>query len=157
MSASAWYRDRSARSLIVLRFLPWFALLSFAWEIGHSPLYRLWYEAPPGYIAFAVLHCTAGDVLIGSTGLLLALAILRERTPADWAWRRIAALTMLFGTTYTVFSEWMNVEILRSWVYADSMPRLALAEFQLGLTPLAQWLIVPPLALYLARRTFHDH
>lgn len=152
----AWYRDRNARSLIAFRFLPWFAGLSLAWEIGHSPLYTLWNEAHPSYIAFAVLHCTAGDVLIGSTGLFLALVILRERTLADWAWRRIAALTMLFGTAYTIFSEWMNVKILRSWTYADSMPRLDVGEFQLGLTPLAQWLIVPPLALYLACRTFHE-
>jgi hypothetical protein len=34
------------------------------------------------------------------------------------------------------------------------MPRLSFGEFELGLTPLAQWLILPPLALYLARSTY---
>jgi hypothetical protein len=33
------------------------------------------------------------------------------------------------------------------------MPTIELGRFELGVTPLAQWLLVPPLALYLARRT----
>jgi hypothetical protein len=32
------------------------------------------------------------------------------------------------------------------------MPTLDVAGFRLGLSPLAQWLVVPPLALYLARQ-----
>jgi hypothetical protein len=32
------------------------------------------------------------------------------------------------------------------------MPRVGLAGIEVGVTPLAQWLVVPPLALYLARR-----
>lgn len=66
----------------------------------------------------------------------------------------IAALAVAFGTAYTVFSEWMNISILRSWTYADSMPRLGLGDFELGLTPLLQWLVVPWVALYLSRGTF---
>jgi hypothetical protein len=61
-------------------------------------------------------------------------------------------LTALIGAAYTVFSEWTNVSIARSWTYADGMPTLTLGDFPLGLTPLAQWLAVPPLALYAARR-----
>jgi hypothetical protein len=56
------------------------------------------------------------------------------------------------GTAYTIFSEWMNLTILRSWTYNESMPRVGLAGIEVGVTPLAQWLVVPPLALYLARR-----
>ena len=153
MTLAPWHRDRDARALIAFRFLPWFAALSLAWEIGHMPLYTIWGEAEPGYIAFSVLHCTVGDVLIGSAALTLALIVRGERGLAYWAWGWIAALTVLFGVGYTVFSEWMNVKILRSWTYAESMPRLDLGDFELGLTPLAQWLIVPPLALYMARNT----
>jgi hypothetical protein len=149
-----WHRDRDARSLIALRFLPWLAALSLAWEIGHAPLYTLWTEAAPGYIAIAVLHCTAGDVLIGTSALLLVLIVRREGPLARWSWTRIAALTAVFAAAYTVFSEWMNVEVLRSWTYADSMPRIFLGQFELGLTPLAQWLVLPPLALYFARKTY---
>lgn len=152
MSAMLWYRDREARSLILLGYLPWFAGLNLAWEAAHLPLYSLWKEAEPAYIAFSVVHCTLGDVMIGSAALVLASILGRERALARWRWVRIAALTALFGVSYTVFSEWMNLAVLRSWTYAESMPTLEHAGVEIGLSPLLQWLVLPPLALYLARK-----
>lgn len=148
-----WYRDPPARQLIALRFLPWLAALSLAWEIAQLPLYTLWTEATPAYIAFAVLHCTLGDLLIGTSALLLALVLAREGHIAAWRWRLLAALTALFGVGYTVFSEWMNTAVLGSWAYDPSMPRIPLGAIDIGLSPLLQWLVVPPLALYLTRRS----
>lgn len=148
---TGWYRDRAALVCIALGYLPWLAALNLVWETAHVPLYTLWNDAEPAYIAFSVLHCTLGDVLIGGISLLLALILGRERALERWRWRRIAALTALFGAAYTGFSEWMNVKILRSWAYAESMPIIELWNFEIGLSPLAQWLVVPPLALYLAR------
>lgn len=153
MSAAPLYRDRAARSLIVFGYLPWLAGLNLAWETAHAPLYTLWKEAEPAYIAFSIAHCTLGDVLIGGIALLLALILGRQRALAGWQWGRIAALAALIGATYTAFSEWMNVTILRNWAYAESMPTLELAGFEIGLTPLMQWLVLPPLALLLARKT----
>lgn len=147
-----WYGDRRARELIAFRFLPWFAGLSLAWEIAQLPLYTIWSEAAPAYIAFSVAHCTLGDVLIGAAALLLALILAREGCLACWRWRRIAALAALLGAGYTVFSEWANTAILGSWAYAASMPRIELGGIEIGLTPLLQWLVLPPLALYLASR-----
>lgn len=66
----------------------------------------------------------------------------------------MALLTALVGLAYTAFSEWMNITWLRSWTYADSMPTLAIGGFELGLSPVAQWLVVPPVALYLATRRY---
>jgi hypothetical protein len=152
VSAAPWYRDPNARSLIALRYLPWLGALSLAWEAGHVPLYTVWNEAGVGYIAFAVLHCTVGDLLIGGAALVLALILSGERGLAYWKWRRIAVVTVLFGMAYTVFSEWMNVEVLRSWAYAPSMPRLDLGAFQVALTPVLQWLVIPPVALYLSQK-----
>lgn len=148
----AWYRDRRAWQLIASRFLPWLAVLSLAWEIAQLPLYTLWTEATATYMAFAVLHCTLGDVLIGASALLVALILVRAAGIASWRWLRIAALAALFGVGYTVFSEWMNTAILGSWAYASSMPRIPLGVIDIGLSPLLQWLVVSPLALYLARR-----
>jgi hypothetical protein len=139
--------------MIPLGYLPWLAVLNLAWEAAHVRLYTLWQEAELAYIAFSVVHCTLGDVLIGAIALLVALITGREGALARWRWRRIAVVTTFAGVAYTVFSEWMNLTILRSWTYAESMPRLELAGIELGLTPLAQWLVVPPLALYLARKT----
>lgn len=151
MKEAAWYRDRGARALILLRYLPWMAVLNLAWEAGQVPLYTLWTQAEPAYIAFSVGHCTLGDVLIGGAALLLALVLGQEGALARWHWPRITLLTVVFGAGYSVFSEWMNITLLRSWTYTESMPTIELGRFALGVTPLAQWLLVPPLALYLAR------
>jgi hypothetical protein len=148
-----WFEDPRARRLVLVGYLPWLAVLNLAWEAAHVRLYTLWNETELAYIAFAVAHCTLGDVLIGACALLLALILSREAFLRSWRWRRIAVLATILGAGYTVFSEWMNLTLLRSWTYADSMPRLRLGEIEIGLSPLLQWLVVPPLALVLARAT----
>lgn len=153
MSSAPWYRHRDARLFILAGYLPWLAGLNLAWETAHVSLYRLWTEATPLYIAFSVVHCTLGDVLIGLAALLLALIMGRAKPLAEWRWGRIAAFTALAGTAYTVFSEWMNTSVLGAWSYAGTMPTLRLADIEIGASPLAQWLVLPPLSLYLARKT----
>ncbi len=145
-----WYRDRKALRAIALGYLPWLAGLNLAWEIAHLPLYTIWSEASAGAMAFAVVHCTLGDAMIGTAALLLVLIAGREGTLERWRWRRIALGTALIGAGYTVFSEWMNLTVLQSWAYSDLMPVIEWAGFRMGLSPLLQWLLVPPLALWLA-------
>lgn len=146
-----WFRDREAWSLIGRGYLPWLAGLNLAWETAQLPLYTVWNEASPPSLAFAVVHCTAGDVLIGSASLLVGLILGREGPLSGWNWRRIAALMLLLGPGYTVLSEWLNTTLLR-WTYSALMPTLSLAGIEIGVSPLLQWLIIPPLALYFARR-----
>ena len=150
-SSIRWYADRAAWQLIGLRYLPWLAGLSLAWEIAQLPLYTLWREAPASRVAFAVAHCTVGDALIGVSALAAALVLTRAAEPVRWRWARIAILTAVLAATYTAFSEWMNTAVLRSWTYSELMPVLRVAGVELGLAPLAQWLLLPPLALWLAR------
>jgi hypothetical protein len=152
VTCALWFRDRQAWRVIAVRYLPALAVLNLAWEALHVRLYTLWDEAQVAYIAFSVVHCTLGDILIGSLALLLSLVLLREARVTYWHWRRIAALTVLLGAAYTVFSEWMNITILRSWAYSERMPTLTFGGLQVGISPLLQWLFLPPLSLYLARR-----
>ena len=147
-----WYRDAAARSLILRRYVPWLAGLSLAWEIAQLPLYTLWDEADPGYIAFAVVHCTIGDILIGTVALALSLILMRAGSPEQWPRARIAVLTVIMAVAYTAVSEWTNTVALRSWEYSSFMPRVELGKIELGLSPLAQWLLIPPLAFWLAFR-----
>ncbi len=150
MSAAAWYRDRDTRSLIAFGYLPWLGGLNLVWETAQLPLYTLWTEASTAYIAFSVAHCTAGDIAIGAAALIMVLILGREGVLAQWRWRRIAVWTALAGAAYTVFSEWNNTAILGSWAYSELMPVLKLAGIDIGLSPLLQWLVLPPLALVLA-------
>jgi hypothetical protein len=52
------------------------------------------------------------------------------------------------GIGYTAYSEWRNIYITSSWGYDATMPML----FGVGLSPLAQWLVIPPVAVWLVRR-----
>ena len=147
----SWYRDRATLRWIAARYLPWMLALNLAWEAAHVRLYTLWQEAEAAYIAFSVVHCALGDVLIGIAALVVALVLARAPSVAHWRWARVAAMTSLAGVAYAIFSEWMNITLLRSWAYTKSMPTLEIGGFEIGLTPLAQWLLLPPLALLLAR------
>ena len=57
---------------------------------------------------------------------------------------------VLLGLGYTVFSEWLNVEIRRTWSYTEAMP--VIPSLGTGLAPLLQWLIVPGLAFAITAR-----
>jgi hypothetical protein len=133
--------------------MPWIAGLNLGWEIAQLPLYTIVSEATPAYLAFSVLHCTAGDVLIAFSSLMAALILTGARNVASWNWWQIGAVLTAAGVGYTVYSEWANTAILGSWAYAERMPVVHLGGLRIGLSPLAQWLVLPPLALYLARRT----
>ncbi|MBW3661220.1 MAG: hypothetical protein KY397_06260, partial [Gemmatimonadetes bacterium] len=60
------------------------------------------------------------------------------------------AAMVLFLVATTVLLEWLSVDVWRRWDYARSMPTLPLTGT--GLAPLLQWLLLPPLAIWLARR-----
>lgn len=146
-----WYRDREALAFVARCYLPMLAALNLAWEIAQLPLYTIWHKASAPYVAFAVAHCTAGDVLIGAASLALALVATRAGALASWRWRAITLTTVVLGVAYTAASEWLNT-LRGAWQYSDLMPVLRLGSLRIGASPLAQWLILPMLGLYLCRR-----
>jgi hypothetical protein len=144
-----WFRDPEAWRFIA-RYLLCLAGLNLIWEIAQLPLYTIWSEAPPAEIAFAVAHCTGGDILIGAAALMIALLIVRPPAMEQWNWLAIALLALIIGVSYTALSEWTNTSIRLSWQYSSLMPLVHMGNIPIGASPLAQWLILPPLALYIA-------
>lgn len=127
----------------ILRYLAVMAAGNLLWEIAHVPLYTIWLTGSVAEIAYAILHCTLGDVLIAATSLGFALAIFGRGWPIQNV-RTVAALTMLLAIAYTVFSEWLNVSLRGAWAYRDIMPTLP--PFGTGVTPLLQWIVIPLIA-----------
>jgi hypothetical protein len=92
------------------------------WEILHLPLYTIWAAGTLKERAFAVFHCTLGDLLIAMSVLTLALLLVGDpRWPQVRFWPT-AILTIAFGLAYTAFSEWLNVVVRASWAYSEWMP-----------------------------------
>ena len=128
------------------------ALASLVWETLHLPLYTIWESGTPRSQAFAVVHCTLGDVMIALGALALALFIAGDGAWPQTRFQDVAVLTVLFGVAYTIFSEWLNVVVRGSWAYSGMMPVVTLLGLRIGLSPLAQWLVIPAVSLVLARR-----
>jgi hypothetical protein len=70
---------------------------------------------------------------------------------ADWPASRPwtgGAIIVVGALAYTAWSEWYNVYHAGNWGYTVSMPLI----FGIGLSPLLQWLILPPISV-IAYRT----
>jgi hypothetical protein len=59
----------------------------------------------------------------------------------------------MIAVCYTMFSEWMNLS-RQSWQYSEAMPVARAFGIEIGLSPLAQWLVTPLVALTLGRRAW---
>lgn len=119
----------------------WLAIGNLLWETIHVPLYTIWNEKNLANIAFAVIHCTGGDLLIGASALFGALLVFGQSGWPEDQYKTVAALTVTTGVLYTAFSEWFNTTVRESWSYADAMP--IIPGIGLGLSPIAQWVVIP--------------
>ena len=134
------------------RYLFASAIGNLVWEFAQLPLYTVWHQGSAREIVFAAVHCAGGDILIAGTCLIAALMIIGIRQWPQARFWLVASATILGGLAYTVFSEWLNTEIRGSWAYTEWMPTLPLVGA--GLSPFAQWIVVPIVALWWARRPF---
>lgn len=129
--------------------------INYPWELGQSVLF-----ARPDSWPSMWWHClvaSAGD------GLLVCLiygagygAFGRQ----DWYEQpraRHYVLMLVVGALIAIAMEWIAVHIIRRWAYTPSMPVIPVLE--IGIVPLAQMLVLPPLVFALAtayRRRVHD-
>lgn len=123
-------------------------ILNLLWEFGHSVLYVDHGQRDTAYILWTRFHCSVGDVLILLGSFWWTALWFRTRF---WFVQNRHSATVLFllsGFAYTVWSEWYNTQIVHSWVYAPAMPTL----LGIGLSPLAQWLVIPGLLVLLLQQ-----
>ena len=153
MEATGRVDELRADWLAALRaYLATIAVGNLLWETLHLPFHRIWRAGSLGENAFAVVHCTFGDLLIALSALTLALVVTGDRAWPAARFRHVAALAVAFGLGYTAFSEWLNIIVRAAWAYSDLMPVVSVLGPDFGLSPLLQWIVVPLVALTLARR-----
>ena len=119
------------------------AVGNLVWEALQIPLYTVWWTGTRREIFVAVIHCTGGDVLI-ATGTLMSGALLARLCGRRPFGSQMTFTTIVLGLAYTIVSEWLNVEVWRSWSYSPAMP--VLPWLGTGLGPMPQWFLVPALA-----------
>jgi hypothetical protein len=138
---------------LATKWQPWatlagFALIAhFAWEMAQMPFYRM--QEPSGWrMVGACTQATFGDAIITLLAYATA-AVLTGRRLWLFAPRARELTTFLgVGIATTVGLEWWNVYVRHSWAYSRDMPCAA----GIGLSPVVQWIVLPPLILWLARR-----
>ncbi|MDZ4811515.1 MAG: hypothetical protein SGI99_02730 [Pseudomonadota bacterium] len=129
----------------------WSALafvLNLIWETAHVRLYTLWAAADAKTVAWSLLHCSLGDVVIALAMFALAGILLWNAGWPNSRPRAGSAIVVTCALAYTTWSEWYNVYSARNWAYAESMPLI----FGVGISPFLQWLILPPVMVGIYRR-----
>jgi hypothetical protein len=130
------------------RYLLVMALGNLVWEFAQMPLYTLWETGTSSEIVVAALHCTVGDILIAMSTLLAALLLSgTSQWPTAGYWP-VALAAIVFGIGYTIFSEWLNIDVRAAWAYRDLMPVIPVLD--VGLSPFSQWIVLPILAFWFA-------
>lgn len=127
-------------------------LLNFPWEVLQAPLFEGMAAAPHSAVIRACSQATLGDAVI----LLLAHASVvvvtrRRRWVFAPSWRDVAGFVAV-GVGITAVIEWLATRghWAQTWAYSSAMP--VIPGVGIGLSPLLQWVIVPPIVLWFARR-----
>lgn len=125
-------------------------LLNLVWELWQVPLFREMRTAPHWQGVKTCTAATLGDVLIALVAFWVVAAVTGSRgwvldPSVGEVWAFIAV-----GVAITVAGEWLSTDVLHRWTYTSSMPRVPVLGT--GLVPVLQWVVVPPLILWLVHR-----
>lgn len=125
-------------------------LLNLPWEMWQIPLFK---NMPTLAHWDGVILCTRaalGDAAIALLAFWLVAATARTR---NWI-RRPTGITLsafvAIGLVVTIALEYWATQIGARWEYAEAIPQLPLLGT--GLAPLLQWLLIPPLLVWLVRK-----
>jgi hypothetical protein len=57
---------------------------------------------------------------------------------------------LCIGILITVGMEWLSTQVLHRWAYGPAMP--VLPGLRVGLSPVLQWVVIPPVVVWFTRR-----
>lgn len=125
--------------------------LKLAWEFWQVSFFADLAQGPHWR---SVLRCTqaaVGDVFIS---LLAYWAVCVTTRTRWWVKRPTSAQVVIFigvGLAVTVLLEILATRVFGRWSYSETMP--VVPGLGVGLLPLAQWLLLPPIVLWFVRRS----
>jgi hypothetical protein len=125
-------------------------LLNLVWEFGQVPLYR---DLPSqGHWASIKLcaRATLGDAVIAVVAFWVVAAVVASRR---WITAPSVSQVACFvgvGLGIATALEWMAIHVQARWAYGTSMPMVPV--LRVGLAPILQWVIAPPLVVWFVKR-----
>lgn len=125
-------------------------LLHFVWEFLQVPTYAAMAEMAHWQGIKLCTSATIGDVGFALVAFWAASLAARTR---HWIGNRAALPVLVFvgtGIALTVGFEFYYTQVTQRWTYSDLMPLVP--PFGTGLSPLLQWIAIPPAVLWLSRR-----
>lgn len=124
--------------------------LHFIWELIQLPLFAGFGEV---HYYTVILHCTkatGGDVIISLVAFWTASVAARSRFWFISSRPVPVAVFLTVGLLITVVFELLATGPLQRWTYSETMPLLPLTT--IGLSPIAQWVILPLIQIWFVRR-----
>jgi hypothetical protein len=127
-------------------------LLNFPWEVLQAPLFAGMAESAHFKVIKACAQASLGDMLI----MLIAYgAVSLTARSRRWVLAPSKAQLMLFtaiGLAITAAIEWLATrgQWIERWAYSQLMPVVPVVG--IGLVPVVQWIVLPLLVLWFARR-----
>ncbi len=112
-------------------------------------------EASHGSVIGLCIRATGGDILILLASFWLSSIICGHRQWLLKGEQKPAGILIITALVVTIILEWLATGPLERWAYTDSMPMIPLLG--VGLSPLLQWLLLPPLIMWLTRRHMLSH
>ena len=127
-------------------------LLNFPWEVVQAPLFEGMASAPHAAVVGACLQATLGDAVIVLLAYASIAAVTRRRHWVLAPSRHEVVGFVAVGVAITAVIEWLATRghWVESWAYSSAMP--VIPGIEIGLSPLFQWLLVPPIVLWFVRR-----
>ncbi|MEO5659409.1 MAG: hypothetical protein ABIQ90_06375 [Polaromonas sp.] len=123
-------------------------VLNYFWEIAQGFLFvgmeswkNIWW------------HCFVASLGDGLIVWAIHAAGWRFFRRADWfmsAQLKVYGVMLMSGLIIAVAVEWLAVHLLQRWTYTAKMP--VLPGVNIGIVPLLQMLILPPLIFYIAEK-----
>ncbi|MDP2604945.1 MAG: hypothetical protein Q8S00_20545 [Deltaproteobacteria bacterium] len=121
--------------------------MNYAWELAQAPLY----VGHDRYNTAVFWHCFVASLGDGIMVLLIvAVGWLVLRHQNWFAHPRVPGYLVMLTTGFllAVLVEWAAVHIVGRWAYAEQMP--IVPGINVGLVPIAQMLLLPPLIFRIA-------
>ena len=121
--------------------------LNYLWELAQAPLY----VGLKSYNTGILWHCFVAS--LGDGFMIMLIYMAGWLTLHRWDWfeePRVAGYLVMLtaGLVLAGFVEWFGVRILERWQYTEEMPTLF--GLGIGVVPIAQMLLLPPLIFRIA-------